>query len=95
MIINRFLKANIVNLYCVRMHEIFWSKNENLFYIIYASHSKDMCAKYGRSRMNNAHTISLTNSVGHPAKVIQSDSIIFKKEDDFCTTFVSSVVLLT
>ena len=27
-------------------------KNENFFYIIYASHSKNMCTKYGRSRMN-------------------------------------------
>ena len=49
-----------------------------------------MCAKYGRSRMNDAHTISPTDSVGRPAKVVTVDSIIIEKEDDFCTTFVSA-----
>ena len=29
-----------------------------------------MCAKYGRSRMNDVHTISLADLVGRPAKVI-------------------------
>ena len=63
----------------------------NLFkeklYIIYASHSEDMCAKYGRSRMNDAHTISLADSVGLPTKVTwpialfsDSESILY----DFC-----------
>ena len=31
-----------------------------------------MCAKYGRSRMNGVHTISLADSVSCPAKVIWS-----------------------
>ena len=65
------------------MHGIFWSKMKNFFYIIYASHSKDMCAKYGRSRMNDAHTISLTNSVGRPAKVIRSTALFSKKKTIF------------
>ena len=39
-----------------------------------------MCAKYGRSRMNDAHTISLTDSVGHPAKVIWSTALFLKKK---------------
>ena len=34
-----------------------------------------MCAKYGRSRMNDAHTISPTDSVGHPAKVVRSTAL--------------------
>ena len=39
-----------------------------------------MCAKYGRSRMNDAHTISLTDSVGRPAKVIRSTVLFLKKK---------------
>ena len=39
-------------------------------YIIYARDIEDICAKYGRSSMNDAHTISLTNFVGLPAKII-------------------------
>ena len=39
-----------------------------------------MCAKYGRSRMNDAHTISLANSVGHPAKGIWSTALFSKKK---------------
>ena len=39
--------------------------------IKYASHGKNMCTKYGRSRMNDAHTTSTV------------DSIIFEKEGEF------------
>ena len=39
-----------------------------------------MCAKYDRSRMNDAHTISPTNSVGHPAKVARSTALFSKKK---------------
>ena len=39
-----------------------------------------MCAKYGRSRMNDAHTISPTDSVGCPAKVVQSTALFSKKK---------------
>ena len=83
MIINRVLKANIVNLYCVHMLGIFWSEMKISFHIIYASHSKDMCAKYGRSMMNDAHTISPTDSVGRPAKVVQSTALFSKKKTIF------------
>ena len=55
-------------------------RNENFFYIIYARHSKDMCTKYGRSRMNDAHIISPTDSVGCPAKVAQSTALFSKKK---------------
>ena len=58
-------------------------RNENFFYIIYARHSKDMCTKYGRSRMNNAHIISLTDSVGRPAKVTRSTALFLKKKTIF------------
>ena len=50
-----------------------------------------MCAKYGRSRMNDAHTVSPVDSVGHPAKGIRSTALFSKKKDDFCMTFVSAV----
>ena len=39
-----------------------------------------MCAKYGRSRMNDAHTISLTDSVGCPAKVVWLTALFLKKK---------------
>ena len=42
-----------------------------------------MCAKYGRSRMNDAHTISLTDSVGHPAKVVRLTALFLKKKTIF------------
>ena len=48
-----------------------------------------MCAKYGRSRMNNAHTISPTNFVGLPAKSIQSTAFFLDSESifyDFCVS---------
>ena len=90
MIINRVLKVNIVYLYCVHMRRNILVRNENFFYIIYARHSKDMCAKYGRSRMNDAHTISPTDSVSRTAKVVWSTALFSKKKTIFCTTFVSA-----
>ena len=42
-----------------------------------------MRAKYGRSRMNDAHTISLTDSVGRPAKVVWSTALFLKKKTIF------------
>ena len=53
------------------------------FYIIYVSHSEDMCAKYGRFRMNDVHTISLANSVGLPAKVVQLLALFSDSESIF------------
>ena len=49
-------------------------------YIIYAIHSEDMCTKYDRSRMNDAHATSPTDSVGRPAKVVQSTALFSKKK---------------
>ena len=42
-----------------------------------------MCAKYGRFRMNDAHTISPTDSVGRPAKVAWSTALFSKKKTIF------------
>ena len=42
-----------------------------------------MCAKYGRSRMNDAHTISPTDLVSCPAKVVQSTALILDSESIF------------
>ena len=43
---------------------------EKFLYIIIDRHSEVMCAKYGRCRMNDAHTVCPANFVGLPAKVI-------------------------
>ena len=56
---------------------------KELLYIIYDRHSEDMCAKYGRSRMNDAHTICLTNFVGLPAKVVRPIAFFLKKKSIF------------
>ena len=58
-------------------------QNENFFYIIYASHSKNMCTKYGRSRMNDAHTMSTADLVGLPAKVIRPIAFFLNSESIF------------
>ena len=56
---------------------------EELLYIIYARHSEDMCAKYGRSRMNDAHTICLANFASLPAKIIWPTTFFSKKKANF------------
>ena len=43
---------------------------EKFLYIINDRHSEVMCAKYGRSRMNDACTVCLADFVSLPAKVI-------------------------
>ena len=87
MIINRVLKANTANLYCVHMCKIFSSEMKIFFILFYARHSEDMCAKYGRSRMNDVHTICPADFVGLPAKIVWSTTFFSKKKAilyDFC-----------
>ena len=69
-------------LYCVHTKNIL-DLFEELLYIIYDRHSGDMCAKYGRSRMNDAHTISPADSVGRPAKVGRLTKFFLKKKAIF------------
>ena len=75
----------------MRAYENILILSKEKLYIIYASHIEGMCAKYGRSRVNDAHTISLADSVSLPTKVVRSTALFSKKEDDFCTTFESAV----
>ena len=53
---------------------------KELLYIIYDRHSEDMCAKYGRSRMNDAHTICPTDFVSLPAKIVWPTTFFLKKK---------------
>ena len=53
---------------------------KELLNIIYDRHDEDMCAKYGRSRISDAHTISPANFVGLPAKVVQAIAFFLKKK---------------
>ena len=46
-------------------------------------YSEVLIAKYGGSRMNDAHTISLTNFVGLPAKIVWSTTFFLKKKAIF------------
>ena len=56
----------------------------NLFkkflYIINDRHSEVMCAKYGRSRMNDVCTVCLADFVSLPAKVVQLTAFFLKKK---------------
>ena len=56
---------------------------KELFYITYDRHSGDMCAKYGRSRMNDVHTICPADFVGLPAKIVRSTTFFSKKKAIF------------
>ena len=56
---------------------------KELLYIIYDRHIEDMCAKYGRSRMNDACTIGPADPVGCPAKVIWSTTFFSKRKAIF------------
>ena len=42
-----------------------------------------MYAKYGRSGVNDAHTMGPTDSVGHPVKVVWSTALFSKKKTIF------------
>ena len=53
---------------------------KKLPYIINKGYSEIICAKYGGSRMNDAHTICLANFVGLPAKVIWLTAFFLKKK---------------
>ena len=56
---------------------------KRFLYIINDRHSEVMCAKYGRSRMNNAHTVCPANFVSLPAKVIWLTTFFSKKKAIF------------
>ena len=53
---------------------------EKCLYIISDRHSEVMCAKYGRSRMNDACTVCLADFVSLPAKVIWPTALFLKKK---------------
>ena len=83
MIINRVLKANTVNLHCVHMCKIFSSEMKIFFKLFMLDIVRICMPKYGRSRMNDVHTISLANFVGRPAKVIRSTAFFLDSESIF------------
>ena len=56
---------------------------EKFLYIINDRHGEVMCAKYGRSRMNGAHTVRLADFVGLSAKVVQPTAFFLKKKVNF------------
>ena len=56
---------------------------EELLYIINDRHSEVMCAKYGRSRMNDACTISPADFAGLPAKVAWLTAFFLKRKSIF------------
>ena len=64
---------------------------EKFLYIINDRHSEVICAKYGRSRMNDRHMVCPAYFVGPPCKSCTADHILFKKESDFCMAFVLTV----
>ena len=53
---------------------------QKFLYIIDGRHSEVMCAKYGRSRMNDVHTVCLADFVSLPAKVIWLTTFFLNSE---------------
>ena len=53
-------------------------QNENFFYIIYASHSKNMCTKYGRSRDERCAYNEHGRLGRPPSKSRTADSLLFE-----------------
>ena len=56
---------------------------EKFLYIIKGRHSEVMCAKYARSRMNDACTVCLADFVSLPAKVVWPTAFFLKKKSIF------------
>ena len=56
---------------------------KEFLYIINDRHSEVMCAKYGRSRMNDVCTVYPADFVGLPAKVIWLTTFFLKKKAIF------------
>ena len=75
----QFIMSNIFNLI------------ENFIDIINNKYCLIMCAKYYSSSMNDGCTICLADIVSLPAKGRTADCILFEKEIDFCTAFVSAI----
>ena len=53
------------------------------FILFYGRYSKVLIAKYGGSRMNDAHTICLADFAGLPAKIIWLTTFFLKKKVNF------------
>ena len=58
-------------------HGIVYAKK---YFKINDRHSEVMCAKYGRSRMNDACTVCPADFVGLPAKVVWPTALFLKKK---------------
>ena len=71
------------HLYCVCMQKNILKSFEEFLYIINDRHSEVMCAKYGRSRMNDVCTVCLAIFVSLPAKVIWLTAFFSKKKAIF------------
>ena len=56
---------------------------KEFLYIINDRHSEVMCAKYGRSRMNDVCTVCPADFVGLPAKVIWLTAFFQKRKQFF------------
>ena len=67
--------------------------------IKYASHGKNMCIKYGRSRMNDAHTMSTADlSRQHyfrERRRILYDIHVGRRSSDFRSQRMNSFVLIS
>ena len=63
---------------------------EEFLYIINDRYSEVICAKYGRSRVNDAHTINPANFVSLPAKVVWPTTLFSNSESIFFNFCVGS-----
>ena len=69
------------------MKRIILSLFKEFLYIINDRHNEVMCAKYGRSRMNDVCTVCLAYFVSLPAKVVWPTTFFSKKNAIFVQLF--------
>ena len=68
---------------------------EEFLYIINDRYSEVICAKYGRSRVKDACTISLADFASLPAKVVWLLVLFSNSRVNFCMTFMLACSQLT
>ena len=74
---------------------IIFDLNENFVDIINNKCCLIIGAKFYNSNMNDACTIFPTQHCQLPCKSRKADCILFRKESNFCTAFVSAIGQLT
>ena len=85
--------TEVTTLHCEHMQSITLNiliLFKKLFYIINNRYGEIIYAKYDGSMMNDVCTVCPADIVCPPYKSHTADHILFEKESNFCTAFVSA-----